>query len=104
MLHAPVILYLGDVAFPPGMTSIMVVCLSTSLTIVPLFMHYQRITVLRASGLCLVWISNHLQWACHWLLWCFLFHLKLYTCLSLQLDQALPTDGANCKDSNCIGP
>ena len=103
MLRASVVLYVGNVAFPPRMTSIRVGCLRTSLTIVSLFMHYQQITVLRASGLCLVWISIHLQWACHWLLWCSLFHLKPYTCLSLQLDQALPTDGANCKDSSCIG-
>ena len=103
-LHVSFILCMGDMALPSWLTLASMCCLHTSFMISPLLKVYDWIITLRTPWFRLVQINIILMWADHRLVRTWLFHFQHLTEISFWPDQALPTDGANCKDQFWLGP
>ena len=103
-LQVPVIFCMGNMTLPTRATFGGMSCAHTPLTAFPPFGTPVRLTMLGAPWLCLVWVGIYLMWSCCVAMWtCFLHHERLNR-ISFKLDQTLPIDGANCKDSICNDP
>ena len=103
-LHVSFILCMGDVALPSWLTFAGMRCMHTSLIIPLLLKVYNGIVMLKAPRFCLVQISIILMWTYHRLVQTYPFHLQRKTRIPFKSDQALLTDGANCKDHFWLGP
>ena len=103
-LHVSVILCMGDMTLPSRLTFAGMSCTHTSFMALSPFEAPVRIAMLGTPWLCLVVVSIYLVWPCCCLVWTCFLHRERCNRISFGLDQALPTDGANCKDWNCIGP
>ena len=103
-LKVPVIFCMGNMTLPTRATFGSMSCAHTPLTTFPLFGTPVRITMLGAPWLCLVWVGIFLMWSCCVAIWTYFLHHERLNRISFKLDQTLPTDGANCKNSICNDP
>ena len=103
-LHVPFIFCIGDMSLPSWLTLASTSCMRTSFMISPLLRVYDWVVMLRAPRFCLVRINIILMWVDRRLVRTWLFHFQHLTEISFWPDQALPTDGANCKDQFWLGP
>ena len=103
-LHVPVILYIGDMTLPSRLAFAGMSCTHTSPTVLSPLEAPVRIATLGTPRLCLVLISVYLVQPCCCVVWTYFLHRECCNRISFGLDQALPTDGANYKDRNCIDP
>ena len=103
-LHVSVILCMGDMALPSRLAFASMSCAYTSFTALSPFEDPVRIAMLGTPWFCLVWVNIYLVQPRCCLVWTCFLHCERSNRISFGLDQALSTDGANCKDWNCIGP
>ena len=103
-LHVPVILYIGDMTLPSRLAFAGMSCTHTSPTVLSPLEAPVRIATLGTPQLCLVLISVYLVQPCCYVVWTYFLHRECCNRISFGLDQALPTDGANCRDWIWIDP